>query len=212
MPEALSENLPTVLVGGLNCSVRLYAEQIPALWQFGPVTVADHRRDDSITAIARRILAGAPPRFALAGLSMGGYVALALWARYPERVRALMLMDTRAAADTPEAARSREEMARVVETTGSTKHVVDAMIPKLFSEETRSHRPQLIPTVRAGMERNPPRAVAGALRGMAQRPDRTGLLASITVPTLVLVGAHDAITPAEDSSQPHAGARHDGRR
>ncbi len=75
MPEASSETLPTVLVAGLNCSARLYADQIPALWQFGPVTVADHRRDDSMAAMARRILAAAPPRFALVGLSMGGYVA-----------------------------------------------------------------------------------------------------------------------------------------
>ena len=76
MPDAVSANMPIVLVPGLNCSARLYAEQIPALWRFGPVTVADHTRDDSIAAIASRILAAAPPVFALAGLSMGGYIAL----------------------------------------------------------------------------------------------------------------------------------------
>ncbi len=135
----------------------------------------------------------------LGGLSMGGYVALSLMARYPQRFRALMLIDTRATADTPEAARTREELARTVETTRSTKHVVDAMLPKLFSDETRMKRADLIPPVKAAMERNPPRGIAGALRGMAQRPDRTGLLASITVPTLVLVGAHDAITSVEES-------------
>jgi methylthioribose-1-phosphate isomerase len=63
------QSLPTLLVPGLLCSARLYAEQIPALWRFGPVLVADHRRDDSMGAIADRILANAPPRFALAGLS-----------------------------------------------------------------------------------------------------------------------------------------------
>jgi pimeloyl-ACP methyl ester carboxylesterase len=67
--------LPVVLLPGLLCTPRLYLEQLPALWQFGPVTVADHTRDDSMSAIARRILAQAPPRFALIGLSMGGYVA-----------------------------------------------------------------------------------------------------------------------------------------
>ena len=72
----MAESLPIVLVPGLNCSPRLYAPQIPALWRFGPVTVADHTRDDSMAAIARRILEAAPPRFALAGLSMGGYIAL----------------------------------------------------------------------------------------------------------------------------------------
>ena len=69
-----SDSLPVVLVPGLNCSARLNAEQIP-LWRFGPVVVADHTRDASIAAIASRILAAAPPLFALAGLSMGGYVA-----------------------------------------------------------------------------------------------------------------------------------------
>jgi pimeloyl-ACP methyl ester carboxylesterase len=135
----------------------------------------------------------------LGGLSMGGYVALALMALAPARFRALMLMDTRAGADTPEASRSREELARVVETTGSTRHVVDAMLPKLFSEETRSRRADLIAPVRHGMERLSPRAVAGALRGMAQRPDRMSELASLTVPTLVLVGEHDAITPPDEA-------------
>jgi pimeloyl-ACP methyl ester carboxylesterase len=135
----------------------------------------------------------------LGGLSMGGYVALTLMARYPQRFRGLMLIDTRATADTPEAARTREELARTVETTKSTKQVVDAMLPKLFSDETRMKRADLIPPVKAAMERTPPRGVAGALRGMAQRPDRTAMLASITVPVLVLVGAHDAITPVEES-------------
>jgi pimeloyl-ACP methyl ester carboxylesterase len=68
--------LPIVLVPGLLCTARLYAEQLPALGRrLGSVTVADHTRDDSMAAIAERILAAAPPRFALAGLSMGGYVA-----------------------------------------------------------------------------------------------------------------------------------------
>src|SRR5262249_37907006 len=127
------------------------------------------------------------------GLSMGGYVAQALWARYPQRIRALMLMDTRAAADTPEAARAREGLARTVEASGSTRPVVDGMLPKLLSEETRKHRADLIPPVRAMMERNSPRSVAATLRGLAQRPDRADMLSSITVPTLVLVGAHDAL-------------------
>jgi pimeloyl-ACP methyl ester carboxylesterase len=135
----------------------------------------------------------------LGGHSMGGYVALALMARAPERFRALMLIDTRAAADTPEAARNREELADTVEATANTGHVVDAMLPKLFSPETRLRRPELIGPVRDGMERVSPRAVAGALRGLARRPDRTADLAAITVPTLVLVGAHDAITPPDES-------------
>ena len=94
MPAAARDNLPIVLVPGLNCSARLYAQQIPALWRFGPVTVADHTRDESVAAIARRILAAAPPRFALAGLSMGGYLAFEIMRQAPQRVAKLALLDT----------------------------------------------------------------------------------------------------------------------
>src|SRR5215470_13157894 len=88
--------LPVVLVPGLNCSARLYAEQIPSLWRFGLVVVADHTRDDSMAAIAARILAAAPPRFALVGLSMGGYIALTMLREAPDRVDRLALLDTSA--------------------------------------------------------------------------------------------------------------------
>ena len=74
----MASSVPILLVPGLLCSARLYAPQIPALWPFGPVTVADHRRDAGMAAIAARILQDAPPRFALAGLSMGGYIAFAM--------------------------------------------------------------------------------------------------------------------------------------
>ena len=132
---------------------------------------------------------------------MGGYVALALVARYPERVRALMLIDTKAEADSPEAARGREELAGSVEAAGNSAAVVAAMLPKLFSETTRQRRPELIAQMREVMERTPARAVAGALRGMAARPDRTAELAQIAVPTLVLVGADDAITPPDEAQK-----------
>jgi pimeloyl-ACP methyl ester carboxylesterase len=89
----MPEPMPIVLVPGLNCSARLYAEQIPALWRFGPVQVADHTRDDSMEAIAAGILAQAPPRFALLGLSMGGYIALTMVRQAPARVHKLALLD-----------------------------------------------------------------------------------------------------------------------
>src|SRR5262245_63992377 len=98
----MTDPLPIVLVPGLNCSARLYAEQVTVLWGCGPVTIADHRRDDSVGAIAARILAMAPPRFALAGLSMGGYIAFAIARAAPERVARLALLDTSARPDPPE--------------------------------------------------------------------------------------------------------------
>src|SRR5579884_3793538 len=110
MATVADDALPVVLVPGLNCSARLYAEQIPALWQFGPVTVADHRRDDSMAAIARRILADAPPRFALAGLSMGGYVAFEILRQAAARVTKLALLDTGAGAEAPERTAQRKPL------------------------------------------------------------------------------------------------------
>ncbi|WP_406697051.1 alpha/beta fold hydrolase [Singulisphaera sp. Ch08] len=135
----------------------------------------------------------------LGGLSMGGYIALSLIARHPERVRALMLMDTRAGADSTEAALARQELAKQVEATRSVEHVVTTMLPKLFSETTRSLHPDRIEPVRRMMEHTPARTVAGALRGMAARPDRTNDLARIHVPTLVLVGEDDTITPPNEA-------------
>ena len=84
----MAEPLPMVLVPGLLTSPRLYAEQLPSLWRLGPVTIAGNTRDDTLAAIASRILAAAPPRFALTGLSMGGYGTWDLIARFPDRFAA----------------------------------------------------------------------------------------------------------------------------
>ena len=98
----MAQSLPLVLVPGLTCTARLYGPQIAALWPFGQVTVTDHRHDADMAAIAARILKDAPPRFALAGLSMGGYIAFAMLRLAPERIAKLALLDTSARPDTPE--------------------------------------------------------------------------------------------------------------
>ena len=109
----MDNTMPILLVPGLVCSPRIFAPVIPALWRFGPVTVANHIRDDNMGAIARRILAEAPPRFALAGHSMGGYIAFEIMRQAPERVAKLALMNTQARPDTPEAGeRRRGQIAR----------------------------------------------------------------------------------------------------
>jgi 3-oxoadipate enol-lactonase len=133
------------------------------------------------------------------GLSMGGYVALSIAARHPDRLKALMLMNTRASADLPEAARVREELARQIETSGNTKAVVAVMLPKLFARTTFEHHPEVVARMHDRMARTPARAVAGTLRGLAIRPDRTGDLPGIGVPTLILAGVDDALISVEES-------------
>ena len=94
----MDDTMPILLVPGLVSSPRIFAPVMPALWRFGPVTVANHIRDDNMGAIARRILAEAPPRFALAGHSMGGYIAFEIMRQAPDRVAKLALINTQARA------------------------------------------------------------------------------------------------------------------
>src|SRR3978361_2505000 len=109
----MDNSMPILLIPGRGASPRIFAPVVPALWRFGPVSVANHIRDDSMGAIARRILAEAPPRFALAGHSMGGYIAFEIMRQAPDRVAKLALINTQARPDTPEAtARRRAQIAR----------------------------------------------------------------------------------------------------
>src|SRR5476651_1137707 len=124
----MDNTMPILLVPGLGGSPRIYAPVIPALWQFGPVTVANHIRDDSMGAIARRILAEAPPRFVLAGHSMGGYIAFEIMRQAPERVAKLALLNTQARPDTPEAIERRRGMIKAIEAGGFVSGI-EALYP-----------------------------------------------------------------------------------
>jgi len=137
----------------------------------------------------------------LGGLSLGGYVALALAVRHPKRLRALMLMDTKAEADSPDAAAQRERLAAQVEASGDVGPVVAAMLPRFFAAPTLEARPEVVARVDERMRRASPLGVVGTLRGMAGRPDRSGDLGRITIPTLVLGGSADAITPPDGMRQ-----------
>ena len=150
----MTDPLPIVLVPGLNCSARLYTEQIPALWGCGPVTIADHRRDSSVEAIAARVLATAPPRFALAGLSMGGYIAFAMVREAPERVARLALLDTSARPDTPEQTEGRHSMIALAES-GRFAEVADLLFP-VFVHRDRHGDEALRAIVRTMVEETGP--------------------------------------------------------
>jgi pimeloyl-ACP methyl ester carboxylesterase len=124
----MDDAIPMLLIPGLAGSPRIYAPVLPAIWGFGPVMVASHIRDDNMGAIARRILAQAPPRFALAGHSMGGYIAFEMMRQAPERIMKLALSNAQARPDTPEAtARRRGQIARAQ--TGEYQAVLDELFP-----------------------------------------------------------------------------------
>lgn len=128
------------------------------------------------------------------GLSMGGYLALLLAQKAPERVRALVLCDCRSVADTPEAAANRIAMADRILTDGP-RVIVEVMLPKMFASQTNERNPAVIDSVRNVMLANSSRGIAAAQRGMAERADLTASLGQITVPTLVICGAEDQISP-----------------
>jgi pimeloyl-ACP methyl ester carboxylesterase len=144
---------------------------------------------------------GAREPVVLGGLSMGGYVALSLVLRYPKRVAGLMLIDTRAAADTAEAAKVREETARQVLREGNGRAIIETMVPRLFCNTTLEKHPQRVEAMLAVMEKTRAQGIAGALRGMAIRPDRRGDLSRIKVPSLVMVGEHDIISPVGEARE-----------
>jgi 3-oxoadipate enol-lactonase len=134
------------------------------------------------------------------GLSMGGYVAWQFALRHRTRLAKLILCDTRAIADTPDAAAGRLKTAERVLKEGPGV-VAEAMLPKLFSPNTQKAQPQIIEATRQVMLRTKPTGIAAALHGLAQRPDVTEHLPKIDVPTLVICGEHDAIAPPTEMEQ-----------
>ncbi len=191
----MASSLPILLVPGLLCSARLYAPQIEALWPFGQVAVADHRRDAEIGAAAARILSEAPPRFALVGLSMGGYIAFAMLRQAPQRIAKLALLDTQARADTPEQTAGRETQIAMTQS-GRFNEIPDLSIPRFLHRE-RQNDARLTGIVRQMAQDTGPEAFVRQQRAIISRPDSRPLLASIGCPTLVLVGDADVATPPE---------------
>jgi pimeloyl-ACP methyl ester carboxylesterase len=202
------QGLPILLVPGLNCSPRLYAAQMPALWRFGPVTVADHRRDDTMAAIAGRILGVAPRRFALAGLSMGGYIALEIVRQAADRVEKLALLDTGSRADTPEASVKRHANIALAQT-GRFEEVIGPQFP-LYVHPARANDTALKADYLAMCHDVGPEAYVRQQKAIMDRVDSRPSLPTIRCPTLVLVGEQDAATPpalSEEMAAAIPGAR-----
>ena len=199
----MTDPVPVVLVPGLICSPRFYQTQVPALWQFGPVTVADHTRDESMAAIAHRILASAPSRFALAGHSMGGYIAFEIMRKAPERVVRLALLDTSARPDVPEQTERRRSQIALAQS-GRFAEVPDLLLP-LLVHPTRKDDASLRQIVRQMADDNGPDAFVRQQTAIIARPDSRPTLAAIRCPTLVVVGDSDALTPPDRAAEIAAG-------
>jgi len=137
-------------------------------------------------------------RAVLCGLSMGGYIALAFAEHWPDRLAGLVLANTRAGADTEAGREARMNAVKVALEQGVAA-IADSMMPRLLAVNTREQKPELVEQVREMMARQQAAGIAGALRGMAARPDRTALLSRINCPALIITGDSDALIPMSES-------------
>jgi pimeloyl-ACP methyl ester carboxylesterase len=189
----MENTMPILLVPGLGGSPRIYAPVAPALWRLGPVTVANHIRDDNMGAIARRILAEAPPRFALAGHSMGGYIAFEIMRQAADRVAKLALINTQARPDTLEAtARRRSQIART--RAGEYRAVLDELFQG-FVHPSRREDASLRQLVHDMGDDVGAEGFVRQQTAIIDRPDSRPTLAWIKCPTLVLSGDEDNTIP-----------------
>jgi len=189
-------------IEALSAGRRVIAPDLPG---FGGSDGPDSMSRYTMAGYAE-LVAGLLDRLALAtvvlgGLSMGGYVAFAFFRQYPERVAGLILADTRAAADTAQVYERRTDQQDQIARIGTTALIEDLLVG-LLAEDTRASRPDLVEHVR-GLMANPAAGYVGALEAMKHRPDATGDLAGISVPTLIVVGEDDALSPPDVARDMH---------
>ena len=189
----MAEKIPLLLVPGLLCSAALWRPQVAALGDIAAPMIVDTTQDDSFPAMARRALAAAPARFALAGLSMGGYIAQEIVRQAPERVSHLALLDTSARADSPEQRTRRLGLIELAEK-GEFKGVTPRLLPLLIHPARLEDEP-LIHEVMAMAETIGKAAFLRQQRAIMGRQDGRSDLPRVNSPTLVLCGRQDALTP-----------------
>ena len=187
----MSNNL--ILIPGLLCTDALYAPQLAALGESYEISVADHTRHESMAEIADSILATAPESFALAGLSMGGYIAFEILRRAPERVERLVLLDTSARADRDEQAQQRRMLIAMAERDG-LKPVMDIILPLLLHAPNLGDQ-ELVNTVKSMMVELGVEVFVRQQKAIIGRADAREELRNIQCPTLIIVGEHDGLTP-----------------
>jgi pimeloyl-ACP methyl ester carboxylesterase len=202
---------PVVLLHGYPFNRSMWREQVaalsanyrvitPDLRGHGETTVTDEpatmvEMAQDVAALLDKL---GIERVTLGGLSMGGYVTLAFYRRFPLRVRALILADTRPQADTLEARHNREEQAKKILKEGM-QSIADDFLKKVLTPATISERPEIRERVREMILKTDTQGAANALRGMAVRHDQTDFLEEIFSPTLILVGSEDQLTPPKDA-------------
>jgi pimeloyl-ACP methyl ester carboxylesterase len=216
--DDVGTGMPVAFVHGFPHNRTLWAPQVGALVdrarciapdlrgfgetsKHGPFTI-DQFADD----LAMLLRSLEIERAVITGLSMGGYVALAFWRRHRPLVRALVLADTKAGADSDETRSKRMALIEVARSRGSGA-VADAQITGMIGKSTREKRPALIDSVHGMLESAPVEGIVGALEAMMARADSTPTLATIDVPTLVVVGDEDVLTPVSDAETLHEGIR-----
>jgi len=211
--------LPLVLVHGFPLDNRIWESQVanlsdkyrviaPDLPGFGksqpPRPFTMESLADALHAFLTQIKA---LPCALAGLSMGGYMSFAYERKYPIDLKALILVDTKAEADTPDGKAGRNKMIETVRTSGSPA-IAAAMLPKMLSPQTLQSRPQLVQQVKSIMESCPPQTIEYALAAMRDRNDYRDCCPSVALPTLILVGDADVITPPAVAESMHKDIPH----
>lgn len=195
---------PLILVPGLLCDERLWEPVVPFLKPVAACMTTDlHTREGGITAIAAAIADQAPPRFSLAGLSMGGYIALEICRRFPERVERLALLDTSARPDTPEQTERRKQMI-ALSRRGRFDKVVDVLFSVLVHED-RLNDNGLRNRIAAMARHVGPDAFVCQQEAIIDRIDQRPNLSAIACPTLVICGRQDRITPLDCAEEMAAG-------
>ncbi len=219
--EDVGTGLPLLLLHAFPLDASMWQSQLPVLMSecrciapdlrgFGASPIAGpYTMDQYADDLAGLLDYLQVERAVVAGLSMGGYIALALWRKHPDRIRALVLADTRAGADTPEGAAKRIELIAVARQSG-TAALAERQMPGMVGKTTRERRPEIGEDIRGLILRANIDGVVGALEAIMDRPDSTDLLSTINVPTLIIVGEEDILTPPSEACLMHeaiAGSR-----
>ena len=200
------EKITLVLVPGLLCDAQLWRAQTENLADLADMWVADHTRSATMAGVARDILHDAPfENFALAGLSMGGYVALEIMRQAPQRVRRLALLDTAARGESPEQTARRKEFIALAER-GRFLGVTEALLPLLVHPSRLADRP-LVDAIKLMAKNVGKDAFIRQQQAIMSRAESRPLLASIRCPTLVLCGRQDQLTPLDRHEEMAAGIK-----